>query len=115
MGVTVTRRTQIFGMPSVSGSDSLAKNFTSASFLAVPTPPEHPPQPGTTPRKPLSSGAEFAGLGLQMGATLGLGAWFGHWLDTRWGTTPWLTIGFVFLGAGAAFYSIYRKVMGRPR
>ena len=50
-----------------------------------------------------------------MGATLGLSAWLGYWLDGRLRTTPWLTIGFVFLGAGAAFYSIYRKVMGPPK
>ena len=50
-----------------------------------------------------------------MGATLGLSAWFGHWLDGRLGTSPWLTILFVFLGAGAAFYSIYRRVVGPHR
>lgn len=77
--------------------------------------PDDQTGPASAPRKPLSSGAEFAGVGLQMGATLGLSAWLGYWLDGRLGTTPWLTIGFVFLGAGAAFYSIYRKVLGRPK
>ena len=67
------------------------------------------------PRKPLSSGSEFAGVGLQMGATFGLSAWLGYWLDRRLGTTPWLTILLVFVGAGAALYSVYRKVMGRPK
>ena len=50
-----------------------------------------------------------------MAATLGLSAWLGYWLDTRLGTLPWLTLVMVFLGAGAAFYSIYRKVLGPPR
>ena len=76
--------------------------------------PDHPSPPDAVPRRPLSSGAEFAGVGLQMGATLGLGAWGGHWLDGRLGTAPWLTIVMVFAAAGAAFYSIYRKVMGPP-
>ena len=74
--------------------------------------PEPASRPEETSRKPLSSGAEFAGLGLQLGATIALGAWLGHWLDGKLGTLPWLTILFVFLGAGAAFYSMYRRVMG---
>lgn len=78
------------------------------------TRPEDPSRPESAPRQPLSSGAEFAGVGLQMGATLGLSAWLGYWLDGRLGTRPWLTIVMVFVGASAAFYSIYRKVMG-PR
>jgi F0F1-type ATP synthase assembly protein I len=70
---------------------------------------------GEPPRRPLSSGAEFAGVGLQLGATVALSAWLGHWLDRKLGTLPWLTILLVFFGAGAAFYSIYRRVMGGPR
>jgi F0F1-type ATP synthase assembly protein I len=35
----------------------------------------------------------------------------GKWLDERFGTTPWLLIAGVFLGAGASFYSIYRRLM----
>jgi ATP synthase protein I len=77
--------------------------------------PDDPSAPDRRPHTPLSSGSEYAGVGLQMGATLGLSAWFGHWLDGRYGTSPWLTILLVFVGAGAAFYSIYRKVLGPPR
>jgi F0F1-type ATP synthase assembly protein I len=62
-------------------------------------------------RKPLSSGAEFAGLGVQFGATLALFAYAGYWLDRKLGTSPWLLILLVFVGAGAAFYSVYRKVI----
>ena len=51
-------------------------------------------------------------MGLQLGATIAQGARLGHWLDGKLGTLPWLTILFVFLGAGAAFYSMYRRVMG---
>jgi ATP synthase protein I len=105
----------MFGPPSVGGADSLAKNFTSTRFLPVDTRPEDPSRPEAAPRKPLSSGSEFIGLGVQMGATLGLSAWFGYWLDGRLGTRPWLTLVMVFVGAGAAFYSIYRKVMGPTR
>lgn len=94
--------------------ESLAKNFTSTSFRGV-----NDPKPGADggqpPRKPLSSGAEFAGVGLQLGATIALSAWLGIWLDRRLESSPWLTILMVFVGAGAAFYSIYRRVMSGPR
>jgi hypothetical protein len=104
-----------FGSCSVWGWESLAKNFTSARFLPVNEPPTGPgaPPPGT--RKPLSSGSEFAGMGLQIGATLALSAWLGYWLDGKLRTLPWLTILFVFLGAGAAFYHVYRSVFGKGR
>ena len=63
-------------------------------------------------RKPASSGAEFMGVGLQLGATIALAALAGHWLDKRLGTSPWLLIALVFLGAAAGFYSVYRRVIG---
>ena len=61
-------------------------------------------------RRNRSTGAEFAGLGLQLGATFALFALLGWWLDKRLGTTPWLTIVLVFVGAAAGFYSVYRRV-----
>jgi F0F1-type ATP synthase assembly protein I len=57
------------------------------------------------------SGAEFAGLGLQFVAALLLFLFLGRWLDRRLGTYPWLQIGGMFLGAGSAFYGMYRKLM----
>jgi F0F1-type ATP synthase assembly protein I len=51
-------------------------------------------------------------MGLQIGATFALSAWLGYWLDGRFQTLPWLTILFVFLGAGAAFYHVYHRVFG---
>lgn len=58
------------------------------------------------------SAAAFAGVGLQLGFTLALFAWLGTWLDRRLGTSPWLLILLVFVGAAAGFYSIYRRVIG---
>ncbi len=59
-----------------------------------------------------SSAARYAGVGLQFVASLLLFLFVGQWLDRRLGTTPWLTITGVFVGAGAAFYSMYRQLMG---
>ena len=113
MGVTLASCPHLFGNSSVRASVSLAKNFTSASFPAVEKRPEDQVNGADARKKPLSSGSEFAGVGLQLGATFGFGAWLGHYLDGRLGTSPWLTILFVFLGAGAGFYSIYQRVVGR--
>lgn len=61
------------------------------------------------------SGAEFAGVGLQFAATILVFTFAGIWLDKRLGTSPWLLLLFVFLGAGGGFYSIYRKVVMAQR
>jgi F0F1-type ATP synthase assembly protein I len=57
------------------------------------------------------SAGEFAGLGLQFVIALLAGLYGGQWLDRRIGTTPWLSIIGMFLGAGLAFYSMYHKLM----
>jgi ATP synthase protein I len=68
---------------------------------AGPTPPEE--------RGP--SAATYAGLGFQFVGAILLFLYLGRWLDGKLGTTPWLLIVGVFVGAGAAFYSLYRKLM----
>lgn len=60
--------------------------------------------------RPPSTGAEYAGLGLQLGMAIALFAFLGWWLDERLGTSPWLLILLVFVGAAAGFYSVYRRV-----
>ena len=57
---------------------------------------------------------EFAGVGLQFGFAIMLFTFFGYWLDKRFGTSPWLLLLCVFVGAGAAFYHLYERVIGRP-
>lgn len=72
-----------------------------------------PRTPEKGPGAPVSSGppaSHFAGLGLQLAAVVGVFTWVGWWLDRRLGTTPWLTLVMVFVGAGGGLYSIYRKV-----
>jgi F0F1-type ATP synthase assembly protein I len=53
----------------------------------------------------------LAGFGLQFAVALLLFLYLGQWLDRKLGTAPvFLLIG-VFVGAGGAFYSMYRKLM----
>jgi ATP synthase protein I len=62
-------------------------------------------------RRQRSAAAKFAGVGLQFALTLLVGLGLGTWLDRKFGTAPvFLYLG-VFLGAGAAFYSMYRQLM----
>ena len=79
-------------------------------------------EPGPVGRRPKGrdaatppSGAEFAGAGLQFALTLILFSFLGIWLDKRLGSSPWFVMICVFVGAGAGFYSIYRKLMGSAK
>ena len=56
------------------------------------------------------SGADFAGLGLQFAFAIVAFLLLGQWIDKRLGTDGMFTIAGVFVGAGGAFYSMYRKV-----
>lgn len=71
--------------------------------------PGRPPR--TSPEEGPGAGA-YAGLGLQFAISILVFLWLGQWLDRKLGTGPVLLIVCVFVGAGAAFYSIYRKLMG---
>ena len=75
------------------------------------TPPDRrDTRPSGLPRPAASTGSEFAGVGLQFGFSIVLFAFAGYWLDKKLGTSPWLLILLVFVGAGAAFYSMYRRL-----
>jgi ATP synthase protein I len=80
------------------------------------TGPHQPKDPRTTGRFAVeSSAAAYAGLGLQFALAIILFLFVGKWLDTKLGTSPWLLIAGVFLGAGAGFYSIYHRLMADQR
>ena len=56
------------------------------------------------------TGAEFAGIGVQFAVTILVFVFLGVWLDRRLGTSPWLLLIFVFVGAAGGFYSMYRRI-----
>jgi len=67
------------------------------------------------PGKPADKDAElnigsFAGLGLQFGIAIVVFLFLGQWLDRRLDTSPTFLIAGVFLGGGAAFYNMYRRL-----
>ena len=113
--VTLAAPSQMFGVPSVQGLDSLAKNFTSARFrLEMTGKPDGSPVDGSPREGDAEAGtspAQFAGHGLTFVIAVLAGLYLGQWLDRRLGTAPWLLIVGVFAGAGASFYSMYTKLM----
>jgi F0F1-type ATP synthase assembly protein I len=61
------------------------------------------------------SGASFAGVGLQFAAAIVIFLFAGQWVDNRLGTRGLFTIMAVFIGGGAAFYLMYRKITAAQR
>ena len=68
----------------------------------------------TSPRGGLS-GADFAGVGLQFAVAIVIFLFVGQWADEKLGTSGLFTIAGVFIGAGAAFYLMYRKISAAQR
>jgi F0F1-type ATP synthase assembly protein I len=62
-----------------------------------------------------SPGADFAGLGIQFAAAIVLFLFAGQWVDKKLGTGGLFTIVGVFVGGGAAFYNMYRKISAAQR
>ena len=70
---------------------------------------------GNTRIKQGMAGGELAGIGIQFAVVIVVFTFGGIWLDRRLGTSPWLLLACVFVGAGGGFYSIYRKAMDAQR
>jgi F0F1-type ATP synthase assembly protein I len=62
-----------------------------------------------------SSGADFAGLGIQFAAAIILFLFVGQWVDKKLGTDGVFTLIGVFVGGGGAFYNMYRKISAVQR
>jgi len=70
-----------------------------------------PALPSDSEPRERSDVARFAGVGLQFAITILVSLWIGSWLDRKFGSSVFVYLA-VFLGAGAAFYSMYRQLMG---
>ena len=73
------------------------------------------PGPRRKPPPPAVTAGEFFGVGIQFAGAILLFLFAGRWLDERLGTSPWLLLLGVFVGAGAGFASIYRQLVVIPR
>ena len=54
--------------------------------------------------------SNFAGAGIQFAVAIVVFLLLGQWADRKLGTSPVLLLIGVFVGGGAAFYSLYRRV-----
>ena len=55
--------------------------------------------------------ARLSGVGLQMGATIFLGAYAGKFLDEKYPSNKkWFTIGLTLFAVGLALYNVLRQV-----
>jgi len=52
----------------------------------------------------------YAGVGLQFALAIILFLFLGQWVDRKLGTSPVFLLAGVFVGGGAAFYSMYRRL-----
>jgi F0F1-type ATP synthase assembly protein I len=83
------------------------------------SPPETDPERTTPPRKtdppsPADSAAgagSYLGTGLAFAASILVFLYLGQWVDRKLGTAPLFLVIGVFIGAGAGFYSLYKKLM----
>jgi F0F1-type ATP synthase assembly protein I len=73
-----------------------------------PVPPNAPRAPEG--RRPDSAYFKYAGAGLTFALTFLVFGALGLWLDTRFGTGPWLMIAGILLGAAGAMYSLVKKL-----
>jgi len=71
-------------------------------------------RPHQSSKKSLS-GADFAGVGMQFAVAIIAFLFAGQWLDNRLGTNGLFTIAGVFVGGGAGFYNMYRKITRAQR
>ena len=71
-------------------------------------------RPQTSSKKSLP-GADFAGVGIQFAAAIIAFLFLGQWVDDKLGTNGLFTIAGVFIGGGAAFYNMYRKITAAQR
>lgn len=80
-------------------------------------PPEDPLAKLREPKgaSQLGAAGRYMGLGLQFVVSILLFLYAGQWLDRRLGTRSLFLILGVFVGASAAFYSMYRTLMAEQR
>lgn len=65
----------------------------------------------TKKSKPLNKFARLSGIGLQMGATIFLGAYLGKYLDQKYPSDKkWFTIGITIIAVALSLYNVLKQV-----
>jgi F0F1-type ATP synthase assembly protein I len=66
--------------------------------------------PSQRGEQPQAEYLRYAGVGIQFAGTFLVTGALGWWLDGKLGTSPWLLLVGIFLGAAGGFYSLVLKV-----
>lgn len=66
-------------------------------------------------RDVIRASGQFMGYGMTWALSVLLFLAVGAWLDSKFGTSPFLLIVGAFGGGGAGFYSLYHHVVIEPR
>lgn len=75
--------------------------------MSPPAPTEKPPQRGGL-NEVLKDFGPFIGMGMQLAIGVVVFFFVGYWLDGKFGTSPWFTIGGAFLGAAGGLIKFIR-------
>ena len=57
----------------------------------------------------------YGAIGFQLAAMVVGGLIVGQWLDSRWSTTPWLTLVGLIVGSIGGFYNLIRLARWKER
>jgi ATP synthase protein I len=74
-----------------------------------------PIDPAARSSRRLYDGLSASSAGLEFGIAVALGALFGHWLDGKLGTEPWMLLVFMIIGLVAGFRGVLRAVARAER
>lgn len=72
------------------------------------------PRPNSAGRPTADEGGDIGAV-MQFGLSIVLFTLLGRWLDTRFATSPLLTVLGTAVGAGGGFYSMYRRLTQSER
>ena len=82
-------------------------------------PPQHPSEPSTTDseraaqdrveqKRMMKQAGKYSFIGIEFGVSVVIGYFIGSWLDSKFDTSPWLTLVFILLGLASASRDLFR-------
>ncbi|HEX7836681.1 MAG TPA: AtpZ/AtpI family protein [Kofleriaceae bacterium] len=71
--------------------------------------------PAARSSRRMYDGLSASSAGLELGIAVARGALFGHWLDGKLGTEPWMLLVFLVIGLVAGFRGVLRAVARAER
>lgn len=83
--------------------------------MANEPPRDPPPAAKRDPQGDDANWGRFAGVGLEVGVGVGLGALIGYWIDKRFGFSPWGLLVGAMLGFAGGMYLLLKETLRMNR